>query len=562
MGFGRGKFRGGLSYLMNLCFWGFGIAIACTNIFVHPADSAEQIRFWYSPAGEFTIYVSDLEKFAKEGKLNKRLEFYLGRLSPTQQTQIRETLSTRYNISHVTAAQFAYSSIGEILVRRLGSILQMTPEQNGFSAIRASLILSAQSNEGLTILNVLQRYPIPIIYLDLPRGLQAYAEINQLLYKKEQVIAAIEQQAIAESSVNQKEDQNLDIAKQDLRTTGNGQWTREKFTYLQRDRNIQISVDLYLPKNLAKPAPLIVISHGLASNPDTLQYLSQHLASHGFAVAALEHPKTSSRDFAAFLSGLSNSPQIEEAIQRPYDVKYLLDDLEQKVKNDPSWRDRLNPEQVGLIGHSLGGYTVLALGGAQLNFNQINQECSTSEPNIASFNVAKILQCRFSALETNNIDFSDRRVKAVLAINPLGGSTLLGKEGIQNIKVPIAIFASGNDIFTPAVPEQFFPFVWLRTSHKYLATFPKGTHFSFLERSDRGVLIVPDNVVGEKPEFTHPYAKALSLAFFQTYLNQRPEFASYLTNKYMQAIGSSRFPASLTTSFSEAQLWQSLEASP
>ena len=565
MGFGRGKFRGGLSYLMNLCFWGFGIAIACTNIFVHPADSAEQIRFWYSPAGEFTIYVSDLEKFAKEGKLNKRLEFYLGRLSPTQQTQIRETLSTRYNISHVTAAQFAYSSIGEILVRRLGSILQMTPEQNGFSAIRASLILSAQSNEGLTILNVLQRYPIPIIYLDLPRGLQAYAEINQLLYKKEQVIAAIEQQAIAESSVNQKEDQNLDIAKQDLRTTGNGKWTREKFTYLQRDRNVQVSADLYLPnspKDLAKPAPLIVISHGLASNPDTLQYLSQHLASHGFAVTALEHPKTSSRDFAAFLSGLSKSPQIEEAIQRPYDVKYLLDDLEQKVKNDPSWRDRLNPEQVGLIGHSLGGYTVLALGGAQLNFNQINQECSTSEPNIASFNVAKILQCRFSALETNNIDFSDRRVKAVLAINPLGGSTLLGKEGIQNIKVPIAIFASGNDIFTPAVPEQFFPFVWLRTSHKYLATFPKGTHFSFLERSDRGVLIVPDNVVGEKPEFTHPYAKAFSLAFFQTYLHQSPEFASYLTNKYMQAIGSSRFPVSLTTSFSEAQLWQSLEASP
>ena len=243
-------------------------------------------------------------------------------------------------------------------------------------------------------------------------------------------------------------------------------------------------------------------------------------------------------------------------------MKYLLDDLEQKVKNDPSWRDRLNPEQVGLIGHSLGGYTVLALGGAQLNFNQINQECSTSEPNIASFNVAKILQCRFSALETNNIDFSDRRVKAVLAINPLGGSTLLGKEGIQNIKVPIAIFASGNDIFTPAVSEQFFPFVWLRTSHKYLVTFPKGTHFSFLERSDRGVLIVPDNVIGEKPEFTHPYAKALSLAFFQTYLNQRPEFASYLTNKYIQAIGSSRFPASLTTSFSEAQLWQSLEASP
>lgn len=559
MGFVLGKLGLGLRRIITIGSLGMGMAITCTNLLAQPAHSAEQIRFWYPSAGEFTIYISDLEKFAKQGKLSQRLEFYLGRLSSEQQTQLRKTLATRYNISHVTAAQFAYSTIGEILMRRLGRILQITPQQNGFSALRAALILSAQSDEGLTILNVLQRYPVPIIYLDLPRGLQAYAEVSQLLYKKEQAIATIEKQAIAESILNQKANKDLDIAKQDLRVAGNVQWTREKFTYLQRDRNVRISADLYLPRGLTKPAPLIVISHGLASNPDTFQYLSQHLASYGFAVAALEHPKTGSHDFAAFLSGLSNAPQVEEAIQRPLDVKYLLDELEQKVKTAPIWRDRLNPEQVGLIGHSLGGYTVLALGGAQLNFNQINQECSTPEPDISSFNVAKVLQCRFSSLETNNINLSDRRVKAVLALNPLGGSTLLGKEGMQNIKIPIAIFASGEDIFTPAVPEQFFPFVWLTNAHKYLVTFPKGTHFSFLERSDRGVLIVPESIIGEKPEFTHPYTKSLSIAFFQTYLNQHPEFANYLTNNYVQAIANPRFPASLTTSFSELQLLQSLD---
>ena len=556
----KNYFLGWRDRLAIISYVGMGIAIAFSNI--APVHSAEQIRFWYPPVGEFTIYVSDLEKFAKEGKLSRRLEIYLGQLSPQQQAQFREALSTRYNISHVTTAQFTYSPIGEILVRRLGRILQNTPEENGFSALRSALILSAQSKEGLSVLNILHRYPVPVIYLDLPRGLQAYAEVSQLIYKKEQAIAAIEKQAIAESSVNQNESKALDITKQDLRVAGNIPWTKEKFTYLQRDRNVRISVDLYLPKGLSTPAPLIVISHGLASNPDTLQYLSQHLASHGFAVAALEHPKTGSRDFAAFLSGLSQAPQPEEAIQRPNDVKILLDALEQKVKTDPLWRDRFNPEQVGLIGHSLGGYTVLTLGGAQLNFNQINKECSTPEPNVSSFNVSKILQCRFSSLDVNNVNLSDRRVKAVLALNPLGGSTLLGKEGIQNIKIPIAIFASGEDLFTPAVPEQFFPFVWSTSPHKYLVTFPKGTHFSFLERSDRGVLVVPETVLGEKPEYTHPYAKAISLAFFQTYLNNRPEFGAYLNNAYVQAIANPKFPASLTTKFSETQLLQSLGDNP
>ena len=66
-----------------------GIVITVFNLFSDPiaVESAEQIRFWYPPAGEFTIYVSDLERFAKDGKLSKRLAFYLERLSSQQQAQ-------------------------------------------------------------------------------------------------------------------------------------------------------------------------------------------------------------------------------------------------------------------------------------------------------------------------------------------------------------------------------------------------------------------------------------------------------------------------------------------
>ncbi len=533
---------------------GISIAIALVNIFASPtpAHGAAQIRFWYAPFGEFIIYTSDLERFVKDGQINKRLELYLGRLTTQQQTQVRDLLSTRYSISHVAIANFTYSLIGEILVKRLGKIVKIAPDQNGFLALRSALIFSAESDQGLSILNVLQRYPVPVIYLDLPKALQAYAEISLLTYKKDLAIAAIEKQAISET---QNEHKSLINIKNDLRVAGHIKWTKEKFTYLQRDRQIEISADLYIPQGLSSPAPLIVISHGLASNPDTLQYLSQHLASYGFAIAALEHPKTGSRDFAAFLSDLSKSPQSDEAVQRPLDVKYLLDALEQKTKTEPMWRELFNLEQVGLIGHSLGGYTALTLAGAQIN---LNQECRIPETEVISFNVSQILQCRFSSVNPLNINLSDRRVKAVLGLNPVGGSLLLGREGLQNVKIPLAIFSSGNDLLTPAIPEQILPFVWSRSVHKYLVAFPKGTHFSFLERSDRGVLVIPETLFGEKPEFTHPYAKALSLAFFQTYLNNRPEFANYLNNNYVQMISTPKFPASLTRDFTETQLFQSL----
>jgi len=534
---------------------GVGLAIAAANIFSNPtpAHSAAQIRFWYAPFGEFTIYTSDLEQFVQEGTASSRLEFYLSKLTSEQQIQVREALSTRYNVSHVAVSDLTYSPVGEILVRRLGTILGITPNLNGFSALRSALILAAASDRGLTMLNILQAYPTEIIYLDLPKALQAYAEVSQLTDQKDRVIAAIQKQAIAETTASQPEYKL--VAKNDLRVRGNVQWTKEKFTYWQRDRQIEISADLYLPQISTQPVPLIIISHGLAANPDTLTYLSEHLASYGFAVAALDHPKTNSRDYSTFLSALRNGQQFDEAVQRPLDVKYFLDALEQKTKVEPRWRDRLNLEQVGLIGHSLGGYTVLALAGAQIN---INQECNNPESAIISFNISQILQCRFSSLASPNINLSDRRIKAVLALNPLGGSMLLGKAGMQNIRVPLTIFASGNDLLTPAIPEQIMPFVWSTTPHKYLVVFPKGTHFSFLERAERGVLVIPKTLFGEAPEFTHPYAKAISLAFFETYLNNRVEFGNYLNNGYIQAIASPQFPASLTTGFSEAELLKAL----
>lgn len=522
-----------------------------------PVISAEKISFWYPPFGQFIIPISDLETFAKTGKLTKRLAFYLDNLSISQQTELRQALNTRYDISHITVSQFTYSPIGLVLMKRLGRILQGDGYQNGLLALRSSIILSAASPEGLTPINVLRRFPLPTIELDLNLGLEAYRELSLLWYRKEVAIAALQKQSENEIAATKTPVPTDEIAIQ-----GEFSWQKHEFSFQNPEREMTINATLYIPQGTAKPAPVIVISHGLASNRDTFIYLSQHLASHGYAVAVLEHPETGSKDFGAFLKGFGKTPNPRDHYLRPRDVKYLLDDLERQSKNAPNMSDRLDLQNVGLIGHSLGGYTVLTLGGARLNFDSIKAGCDVPEPNVTSFNLSKLIQCRAINLEPKDYDLKDPRVKAILTLNPIGGSTMFNRVGMRSLNVPVMIFASGDDTIAPTVPEQLFPFTWLNGVDKYLAIVPKATHFSFLEKSNKGVLNIPSSLIGVDPSFAHPYVKSLSVAFFKTYLSSQPKFRAYLTATYAKTISRDPLPVNLVTSFSEQQLIESLNIQP
>ncbi len=57
-------------------------------------------------------------------------------------------------------------------------------------------------------------------------------------------------------------------------------------------------------------------------------------------------------------------------------------------------------------------------------------------------------------------------------------STIFGRRGMSQIRVPVFLMGGSDDIITPAVPEQIYPFTWLQTPNKYLAIIEKGTHFS------------------------------------------------------------------------------------
>lgn len=548
---------------VNASLFGVVSSVAITT----PVLGADRINFYYPPFGDFSISTNDLELFAKQGKITSDFAFYAKRAKPEQLAQLREFLQTKFNISPTLVSQFTYSPIGEKILQRLGELVQVETRQNGFYALRSALILSAADPEGLTFVNILRRYPSPSIRLNFSETQNTFGQLSDLLKKRDVVISALQQLADKDKT-NQAP---IDFSQQpDIRLAG--AFTSQKITLNLRDRSRdgqsgsilerKYDVDLYLPQSrqnktasFPSPFPVIVISHGLAEDRNTFAYLAKHLVSYGFAVAVLEHPETNSKEFQQFLSGFASPPQATDLINRPLDVKYLLDELQRLNDSDVNLKGKLNLQQVGVIGHSLGGYTALALAGATIDFQQVRKDCIPNR----SLNLSVFLQCGVLEVKPANYPIKDDRVKAILAFNPLG-STIFGSKGVSQIKIPTMLLGGSQDIFTPTVPEQIFPFTRLPNPDKYLALIENGTHFTVETDPppSQRVIPVPNELLGPDRTPAYSYVKALSVAFFETHLVNKPNYRPYLSESYAKFISKAPLNLSLINSSSSEEIRQLL----
>lgn len=98
------------------------------------------------------------------------------------------------------------------------------------------------------------------------------------------------------------------------------------------------------------PYPLVVHVHGFTSRHDSGAYLAEHLASHGFVVAAVDHPLTH-----LFAPG---GPRVADVINQPGDVSFLIDRLLARSADagDPL-AALIDGGRIGVMGISLGGLT-------------------------------------------------------------------------------------------------------------------------------------------------------------------------------------------------------------
>lgn len=519
-----------LKHLSGVSLWtGLGISAIATL----PAWGAERIQFFYGPF-EPTILVEDLEAIAKVENPREIDAAWVSQLNDEQLNTFQTVLNARFEIDVVTLSRVGYSRVGEGLLHRLGQIVQTDAGLTGEKALRAALIQSASDDGNVQLLEVIQHFPLETIQIDLPLLRQVLAENQQTFQRQVSVIEDL--QAQAQTS---RPEALPDI---DFNQPGEYVWRRETLTFINLERPEPSIADLYLP-NRSADVPVIVISHGVASNRQTFTYLAKHLVSHGYAVVAVDHADTTTEKFSRFLAGLEGPPDSQSLLHRPKDISAVLDALEQMQVEDLAVRS-LNLTSVGVIGHSLGGYTALASAGAQIQRNLLLEVCSQPVDEQPLLNLSMLLQCRFNELPDHaSLNVKDERIQAVMAINPLT-SHIFGSSGMEALTVPTMVVASTDDYFVPALIEQIEPFQWISAEEKYLAIIENGTHFTALDAGEQ-VFPTPDFLIGADPALAQPALRSLTLAFFNRHLLDQAESEVYLSSGYWAAFNAEPFGVTL-----------------
>lgn len=154
--------------------------------------AAEQVYGSYS-AFRLSIPITSLETYAQTGVIDNKLNVYQQYLPPQKLQDLRRILLTPVKVSPVVVAQFLYTPQGEFILRRLAEAIKTTSPQTQpeYQTLRAAFISAAAEPGGLTLLNLLRKYPNSSINIDLAHSMGIAGELEQLINETSLAIAKL-----------------------------------------------------------------------------------------------------------------------------------------------------------------------------------------------------------------------------------------------------------------------------------------------------------------------------------------------------------------------------------
>lgn len=180
--------------------------------------------------------------------------------------------------------------------------------------------------------------------------------------------------------------------------------------------------------------PLLVLSHGMFGNSRNQAWLAQQMVQQGYIVAAIDHPGTSTFQ--------RDPDHRRELWERPHDISRTIDHLIASGDFGPM----IDEDRIFMAGHSLGGFTAVALAGGRYDPERVDATCDIDPEDLIctifnDWEVGKSAQDRIRMAE----DLSDPRI-AGFAVFDLGGTQTFSPDSLAAIDRPMFVIGAPVDI--------------------------------------------------------------------------------------------------------------------
>lgn len=327
--------------------------------------------------------------------------------------------------------------------------------------------------------------------------------------------------------------------------------------------NHQVKGRAYLdaePDRTKAPYPLIVFSHGMGGCGYQSVFYIENLVRAGYVVSAMDHKdaamcamegKPSITTGQIILATLKGGGDLGTTVMllfrdkiadmdfsyRPKDISALIDKTLELNQSDPFIKGLIDPEKIGATGHSLGGYTTLAIGGGVYDCvdpSKFPEEtCARVDEMLARKSELKPgefklefmqMACCLEDLKGKKVSYTDPRIKAAL---PLGPAVMFPENAFSEVKIPVMIITGSGKFEVPFEPIQ-------RTYNelkapKYLLQLKGVDHMTITDVAyeiEIARIVLPG--FRSKYKMKKEIYENFSEKFFDAYLKTDPEALAYI----------------------------------